>query len=145
MRAAALAALLAVLCGTPARAQNEEGEEASPSLVRPGGLLLFYDSQGPLSFVAATRRELPPGAADAGEVRASACQHGLSIPLSLSWRAASVSGAAGRGGFEKALARLHAATPGLVGIYDVRVDSRVTTVLGLWRRVCAEVTARGFR
>lgn len=137
--------LAAVMLAIPAAADNDEGEDAAPSLVRPGGFMLFYDSVGPLSFVASTRRELPADAVDIGEVRASACQHGLSIPISLSLRGNSVSGVAGRGGFEKTLAKIKEAHPELRGIYDVKVDQRTTSVLGLWRRVCAEVTARGFR
>lgn len=144
MRALA-AVLAAVLLAAPAAADNDEGEEASPSLARPGGFLLFYDSVGPLSFVTATRRELPADAVDIGEVAASACQHGLSIPLSLSVRASSVSGAAGRGGFEKTLARIKEKHPDLRGLYDVKVDRRITSVFRLWRRTCTEVTARGFR
>lgn len=137
------AAVLAGLLALPAAAQDEG--RASPALVPAGGLLIFYDSQGPMTFVAATRRELPAGVSDAGEVEAQACQHGLSVPLSLSWRATSVSGALGRGGFEKALERVKAARPELRGVYDVRVDLRVTSVLGVWRRLCVELAARGFR
>ena len=139
----AAAAALALLLAGPARAQDSGA--AVPGLVRPGGFLLFYDSQGALSFVSATRSELPSDAEDAGEVSVSACQHGLSIPLSLSLRANSISAAAGRGGYEKALARLKAQRPELRGIYDVKVDTRVTSVLRLWRRMCVEVSARGFR
>ena len=137
------AALLAAFLAAPAAAQ--EDEEASPDLMRVGGIMLFYDSQGPLSFVAATRRELPAGAVDIGEVKASACQHGLSIPLSLSLRATNVSGAAGRGGFDKAMGRLKAERPELRGVYDLKVDAHVTSVLRIWRRLCTEVTARGFK
>ncbi len=137
------AALLAAALTAPASAQ--EDEEAGPSLVSVGGFLLFYDSQGPLSFAAATRRELPSGVSDIGEVRAAACQYGISIPLSLSLRANSISGAGGRGGFQKALARLKVERPELRGVYDVRVDARLTSVLRVWRRLCTEVTARGFK
>lgn len=142
MRAAVLLALALAL---PSAARSQDYAAASPGLIRPGGFLLFYDSQGALSFVSATRSELPPDAVDAGTVTASACQHGLSVPLSLSLRANSVSAAAGRGGYEKALSRLKDARPELRGVYDVKVDTRVTAVLRIWRRMCIEVTARGFR
>ncbi|MBI2362040.1 MAG: hypothetical protein HYV15_01465 [Elusimicrobia bacterium] len=137
------AALLGLALANPAAAQDYGA--AAPALIRPGGFLLFYDSQGALSFVSATRSELPGDAVDAGTVTASACQHGLSVPLSLSLRANSVSAAAGRGGFEKALSRLKDARPELRGVYDVKVDTRVTSVLRIWRRLCIEVSARGFR
>lgn len=139
------AALLLFVLALPGAAAGQDSGAATPGLVRPGGFLLFYDSQGALSFVSATRSELPADAQDAGEVSTSACQHGLSVPLSLSLRANSVSAAAGRGGYEKALARLKAQRPELRGIYDVKVDTRVTSVLRIWRRMCVEVSARGFR
>lgn len=141
-RAALLALLLAA---APAAADEGDGGDAEPGLLPVGGLVLFYDSQGPLSFVSATRSELAPGAVDAGEASAEACQHGLSVPLGLSLRAASLSGAAGRGGYQKALERLRAERPELRGLYDLKVDVRVTSVLRLWRRLCVRLSGRGFR
>ncbi|MDE2293182.1 MAG: hypothetical protein KGL53_13960 [Elusimicrobia bacterium] len=138
---AGTAALLAAALALPAAAQ----ETAEPALVPVGGVMLFYDTQAPLSFVPPTRRELPKDAVDAGNVAGEACQQGLSIPLSLSLNPTSVSGAFGRGGFDEALERIRKAVPGLRGVYDVRIDMRVTSVLGVWRRLCVEVTARGFR
>ena len=141
-----LGALLALaLAAAPGARAEEEGDDASPGLVRVGGLLLFYDSQGPLSFQSATRSELPEGAQDAGEVVASACQHGLSIPTGFSLRSTNVSAAAGRGGYDKALERLRKERPELRGLYDLKVDVRVTSVLRVWRRLCVELTARGFK
>ncbi|TPW21322.1 MAG: hypothetical protein FD126_806 [Elusimicrobia bacterium] len=142
-----LAALLALaLAAAPgARAQEEEGDDSSPGMVRVGGFLLFYDSQGPLSFASATRSELPAGAVDAGEVVASACQHGLSIPTGFSLRSTNVSAAAGRGGYMKALERLRKERPELRGLYDLKVDVRETSVLRVWRRMCVELSARGFK
>lgn len=142
MKSALLALLLAA---APVGADTGDGEDAAPGLMPMGGLVLFYDSQGPLSFVSATRSELAPDAVDAGEVEAQACQHGLSIPLGLSLRATNLSGAAGRGGYEKALERLRAARPELRGLYDLKVDVRVTSVLRLWRRLCVRLSGRGFR
>jgi hypothetical protein len=141
-----LAALLALgLAAAPGARAEEEGDDAAPGLITVGGLLLFYDSQGPLSFASATRSELPPDAVDAGEVAASACQHGLSIPTGFSLRSTNVSAAAGRGGYEKAVGRLRAARPELRGLYDLKVDVRVTSVLRIWRRLCVELSARGFK
>ncbi len=141
-----LAALLALgLAAAPASAAQEEGDDASPGMVRVGGLLLFYDSQGPLSFQSATRSELPEGVADAGEVTASACQHGLSIPTGLSLRSTNISAAAGRGGYAKAIERLRKERPELRGLYDLKVDVRETSVLRVWRRMCIQLTARGFK
>lgn len=144
MRTAAALLALALLAAPGVRAE-EEGDDAAPGLIRVGGLLLFYDSQGPLSFASATRSELPPDAVDAGEVSASACQHGLSIPTGLSMRSTNVSAAAGRGGYAKAVERLRRARPELRGLYDLKVDVRVTSVLRVWRRMCVELSARGFR
>lgn len=137
---AALALLLAAL---PACAQ--EGSEARPALVPAGGLLLFYNSQGPLSFVTMTLRDLPPGAVLAGEVKSRGCQHGLSIPIAANIRATSLSGAAGDGGYFKALRALKKERPELAGIYDVKVDLHLVSILGIYRRLCTEILARGFR
>ena len=137
--------LAAALAAAPGARAQEEGDDAAPGLVRVGGLVLFYDSQGPLSFASATRSELPEGVTDAGEVTASACQHGLSIPTGLSVRSTNVSGAAGRGGYAKAVERLRKERPELRGLYDLKVDVRVTSVLRIWRRMCVELTARGFK
>lgn len=139
-----LAALLALALAPGAHAQ-EEGDDSAPGLVRVGGFLLFYDSQGPLSFASATRSELPAGAVDAGEVVASACQHGLSIPTGFSLRSTNVSAAAGRGGYVKALERLRQERPELRGLYDLKVDVRETSVLRVWRRMCVQLSARGFK
>ena len=141
-----LGALLALaLAAVPGARAEEEGDDSSPGLVRVGGFVLFYDSQGPLSFQSATRSELPEGVQDAGEVVASACQHGLSIPTGFSLRSTNVSAAAGRGGYMKALERLRKARPELRGLYDLKVDVRETSVLRVWRRMCVELTARGFK
>jgi len=139
-------ALLAALLAVPARAQ-EDGTSASPSLIRPGGMTVFYNSEGPMSFVTPTPKDLPPGARDAGEVKGRTCQHGVSIPLGspLNRSTQSLSAAAGRGGYEKALKQLRERHPGLRGIYDVKIDEHTISILGFYRRVCAEITARGFK
>ena len=137
--------LLAALLAAPAARAQEEGTTARPGLIRPGGLTVFYASEGPLSFATLTPGELPPGARDAGEVRGSSCQHGLSIPVTASIRPTTVSGAAGNGGYRKTLAGILKARPDLAGIYDVKVDVQTLSILGLYRRICTEVLARGFR
>lgn len=141
-----IAAFLALgLAAAPGAHAEEEGDDAAPGLVRVGGLLLFYDSQGPLSFASATRSEIPSDSADAGEVTATACQHGLSIPTGLSMRSTNVSAAAGRGGYAKAVESLRKERPELRGIYDLKVDVRVTSIFRIWRRMCVQLTARGFK
>jgi hypothetical protein len=141
---ALLAVILAFLPGA-ARAQDDDGQ-AQPRLVPAGGILLFYNSTGPLSFETATPGHLPPGAVRLpGELQGSSCQYALAIPLSASLRATSVSGAKGDGSYEKALGVLRAGHPELSGVYDVKVDLHVTSVLGVFRRLCTEITARGFR
>jgi hypothetical protein len=114
-------------------------------LIRVSGLIVFYGTEGPLSFQTLAYRELPPGSRLAGEVKGRGCQHGLSIPLSASLRPTSVSGAFGRGGFGKALEDIRKARPELDGIVDVKVDSHFFSILGIYRRLCTEVTAQGFR
>lgn len=141
----ALALLLLPALGG-ARARAQEGSSARPGLVTVGGLLLFYDAQGPLSFVPMTPGDLPKGAAVLpGELFARSCQYGLSLPISASLRATSVSGAVGNGGYEKAMAALRVEHPEVRGLFDVKIDVRTTVVLGLWRRQCVELTGRAFR
>jgi hypothetical protein len=135
-----LAALLTAL----GAAAQEGGSEARPVLIQPGGLPMFYVSEGPLSFVTPTPGELPRGARDLGEVKGRSCQHGLSIPLAASIRATTVSGAIGNGGYRKVLAAMRKQRPELAGIYDVKVDVQILSILGFYRRTCTEVAARGF-
>lgn len=134
------AALALLLCAIPAGAQTYG---ARPGLLRMSGIVLFYDVRGPLSAQAMTRRELPAAWRPAGEVRGRGCQHGLSIPLSASLRPTSLAGAAGDGGYERAVAQIRREHPELAGLYDLRADVHHLSILGVYRRRCVEVTARG--
>ena len=143
-----LAAIL--LAGAPALASDETGDAglAHYGLIFPGGLLLFYDAQGPLSLLPLTPKDLPAGAVQAGMVYGESCQHGVSIPL-LGQLAGSpfgsVAGAAGSGGYDRALENIKKAHPDLRGIYDVRIDEHDVSILGFYRRVCTEIAARGYK
>jgi hypothetical protein len=139
--------LLAVLLALPpcagARGENDE-DTAVPGLIPSGSLMLFYNSEGPLSFVAMTPKDKPAGAPELGLVKGVSCQHGLSIPLSVDIRGTSITGAVGDGGFAKAIAQIRKDRPEAVGIYDVRTDMRVFSILGIYRKLCTEVVARAF-
>lgn len=137
-----LAALMMAL-GPASALGGEEAWRANPGLIPKDGFVLFFGVQGPLSYAALTPKDLPAGAEPAGEVRGRGCQHGLALPLGL--RGPRLSGAAGRGGFERALSSIRERHPGLRGVYDVKVDDHIVSVLGLYRRICTEVLARGFR
>lgn len=143
---AVLALVLAAALAAPAFAIGEGDEEdALPDMAPAGGLLLFYDSTGPMSFVTMTPHDVPKGAAQLGEVKGVGCQRGLSVPIAASLNATSVSGVYGNGGYAKALAQIKKDHPGLSGIYDVKTDLEYFSVLwGLYRSLCTEVTARGF-
>ena len=141
-----LLALALLLGAGSAHAQDDErGYQSKPGLIGFGGILLFYDSQGPLSFVTSSRNDLPEGAVPAGGVRAESCQHGLSVPLSASIQAVKIAGAAGDGGYLEAMENLRRARPELKGVYDVKVDVHTLSILGFYRRVCTEISARGFK
>jgi len=137
--------VLAALFAARGAGAQEEGASARPGLIHPGGLLIFYSVQGPLSFMTMTPGDLPPGAKDAGEVQGRSCQYGLSIPVTLSLRPTTISGAAGDGGYRKTLAAIRKGRPDLAGIYDVKVDVQILSILGFYRRTCTEILARGFR
>jgi hypothetical protein len=139
----ALALLLALATSAGASGEND-GENANPGLIPSGGLMLFYDSRGPLSFVSMTPRDVPKDARQLGTVSGSSCQHGLSVPVTGNVRGTSVSGAYGDGSFLKAVAHIKKQVPETTGIYDVRVDQRVFSVLGIYRKLCTLVTARAF-
>lgn len=137
--------LLLCLLLLPLTAHAQQTYEASPDLISIGGYVMFYDARGPLSFLPMTRRDLPRGARIGGEVHGHACSYGISIPIALSVNAIRVSGAYGMAGYEDALKKIHQAHPKLDGVFDVRVDDHTISVLGIFRRACTEVVARGFR
>lgn len=140
-----LVALLLVALASAARATGEGDEDtAAPSLLPAGSFMLFYKTEGPLSFVAMTPKDRPKGARELGTVRGSSCQHGLSVPISADVRGTSISGAYGDGSFAKAIAQIKKEKPEVVGIYDVRTDMRVFSLLGIYKKLCTEVTARAF-
>lgn len=136
-------ALAAAPVSVLARGEGDENE-AAPGLLPAGGIMLFYKSEGPLSFVSMTPKDRPADAKETGEVKGISCQHGLSIPTAAQFRATSVTGGYGDGSFAKAMEKIRAARPALRGVYDVRVDMRVFSILGVYRKLCTEVTARAF-
>jgi hypothetical protein len=137
----AAAALLLAAAGA-ARAQD--GTEAWPGLIVPGGtFVLFYDSEGTLSYPAPTPLDVPKDAVQMGEVKGKACQYQLNVPLLSSL--GTFSGSAGRGGYKDVFKKMRKTYPGLRGLYDVKVDDHEITLLGLFERLCTEVTAYGFR
>lgn len=144
MRLLLAAVLLAGLAaGAAARGDGDE-DDAVPAMIPAGGIMIFYKSEGPLSFVTMTAKDRPAGARELGTVKGVSCQHGLSVPIAAQFRATSVSGGYGNGSFKKALERITAANPDMSGLYDVRTDLRIFSILGIYRKLCTEVTARAF-
>ncbi len=140
------ALLLATLLAASGVRAQELGAHVHPLLISPGGYPVFYSSEGPLSFVTATPRDLPPGAKDAGEVLGRSCQYRISVPLSASLQATQISAAMGNGGYRKTLADIRKERPELAGIYDVKVDVETFSVmLGIYTRLCTVVSARGYK
>lgn len=120
-----------------------ESYEARPGLINLEGYVIYYNAQGPLSMVSMTRSEFPKGAIPSGRVEGKSCQHGLQIPFSATLRPAKISGAIGDGGYRKVLGEIYEDNPGIIGLYDVKVDQQVISILGIYRRVCTEVSAYG--
>ena len=106
--------------------------------------MLFYKSSGPLSFVTMTPKDRPAGARELGTVKGVSCQHGLSVPIAAQIRATSITGGYGDGSFVKAIEQIKKAQPDMTGLYDVRSDLRIFSILGIYRKLCTEVTARAF-
>lgn len=119
--------------------------EADLDLIFVGAVILFYDTGSPLSYQTVTPRELPDGAASLGEVAGDSCQHGVSIPIIFSATDRfSVGGAKGDGSFKEALRDLRRKHPEVEGVFDVKVDVHELSILGIYKRDCTEVVARGF-
>ncbi len=95
-------------------------------------------------MVSMTRGELPENAVPSGKVEGKSCQRGLQIPLSLSPTATKISGAIGEGGYWTVIEQIREDNPNIIGIYDVKVDRHIVSILRIYRRVCTEVTAFGF-
>ncbi len=142
--------MLPLICGcllsTTVWAQDP-AYEADFGLIFVGTFMLFYDSEGPLSYQTLTPRESPDDAVLLGEVAGESCQHGVSIPIILSANDRfSVSGAKGDGSVKKALRDLRQKHPEVEGIFDVKIDvHQLSVLLGIYQRDCTEVVAQGFR
>lgn len=145
MRLLLAAALLLALVAGSARADGEGDEDdAVPGLMPAGGLVLFYDSGGPMSFPSMTPKDVAADVVKIPEVKGRACQRGVSVPIAAEINALNVSAYAGNGGYAKAVAQIKKDHPEVVGIYDVRTDVEVFSILGLYKSLCTEVTARAF-
>jgi hypothetical protein len=140
------ACVLGVLaCGLIADAWGRGSYEAAPGLLFPGAFIVFFDAEGPLSYAALTPGKLPGDAMPLGAVTGRGCQYGLSIPIIGSSVITRLSGGAGRGGFQKALRGIREQHPELRGIYDVKVDNHLLSVLTVFSQQCVEISARGFK
>lgn len=140
-----LAVVVAFLLTSPAWAQSP-AYEASPGLIFVGYLMVYYDSQGPLSYQTITPWELPKDAESVGEVKGDSCQHGLNIPLIFSASdRVSLSGAKGDGSYNKALRDIYEKHPDLDGLFDVKVDIHRLSILTIYHRNCTIVVAQGFK
>lgn len=140
-----LTVLFAFFLSTNVWAQGPQ-YEANVGLIFVGFTVLFYDSQGPLSYQTMTPQEIPKDAILLGEVVGESCQHGLSIPIIFApSERFSVSGAKGDGSYKKALLDIHQKHPHLDGVYDVKVDIRRTSIITIYSRNCTIVHAQGFK
>jgi hypothetical protein len=140
-----LAAALALALAAPGHAIGEGDEDdAVPGMQSASGLVLYYRSSGPMSFVAMTPKDVPADAIKIREVRGRSCQRGLAVPIAANFNATNVSAYYGDGSYAKALAQIKKDHPDVIGIYDVRTDAEVFSVLGIYRSRCTIVTARAF-
>ncbi len=145
MKAALLLLAICLLSGYGCSPSQRWAYEARPGLIRVGGFILYYDSEGPLSYQTLTPNEIPRDAVLVGEVTGDSCQHGLSIPIIFSTTDRfSLSGANGNGSFQKALLNIREKHPALAGLYDVKVDTQQWSILTIYSRECTIVVAQGF-
>jgi hypothetical protein len=128
-----------------ATAQARDSGDLRPGLIKPGGLPVFFSSEGPLAYSSLTRDDLSPDAVPIGPVFGRSCQFSLAVPISASFRATSISGAVGNGTYGKILKQMERDHPGLQGIYDVKVDLQYISILGIFGKLCTEINAQGYR
>jgi hypothetical protein len=138
------AALVALLAGTCRAFGEGDDDDAVPGLQPASGMVLFYDSSGPLSFPSMTPRDVPEGVRRIREVKGRACQRGLAVPIAANINATNISAYLGNGSYAKAMAEIKKKNPEVIGLYDVRTDVEVFSILGFYRSLCTEVTARAF-
>ena len=120
--------------------------EANSGLIFVGLFMLYYDSEGPLSYQNSMLQEVPKGAIRIGEVRGDSCQYGLSIPIPFTASdRISISGAVGDGSYREAIENIRERYPELDGLYDVKVDIHRRSILTIWNRNCTIVVAHGFK
>ena len=140
-----LAAALATAAAGPCAAAGEGDDDfALPSMQATSWLTPYYNSTGPMSFLSMTPKDVPAGARLIPEVRGVSCQRGLSIPTTASVQATDVNFVYGDGGYVKCVRRIMKAHPDVAGIYDVRVDLEIFSILGIYKSTCTIVTARAF-
>jgi hypothetical protein len=139
-----LFAVCILLAGAFSAFAEDPSYEANAGLISPGVFILFYNSQGPLSYNESGLKDLPKDIVHLGKVKSKSCQYGLSLPTFISFPP-SISGALGNGSFKKAVQNMQQASPQLDGIYDVKVDVHEITILTIFGRECTEITAQGFR
>jgi hypothetical protein len=130
---------------TTVAAQARIAGDIRPAVISPGGLPLFFASAGPLSYRGLASTEIPKDAVPIGDIFGKSCQYSLTVPLTATIRAMSVSGAVGNGTYNKILKDMTRDHPGLRGIYNTRVDLHYTTILGIFGRLCTEINAQGYR
>jgi len=132
---------------SPLFGDDAEPYEYKPDLISVEGYILLYDVQGPASYVTSTPGKLPAQAIKLGPIHAKACQHGLTLPLTINLKAQSgkIGGALGSGGYLQALNNLKKERADLEGIYDVKVDLDEVRIFSIYSRLCTEIIAQGFR
>ncbi len=134
------------LCGAFALA-DQDWYKARPSLISPGSyFILFYQSEGAMSYQPMDGKDLPQKAIDVGNYTAKTCQYGISIPISpLAVNSAKISASFGEGTYFKTLNKIRKKHPDLAGLFDIKADLQTISVLGIFARQCVIVAARGFK
>ncbi|MGC1956003.1 MAG: hypothetical protein WA970_26215 [Gammaproteobacteria bacterium] len=94
--------------------------------------LEYTDVRVPRAYRSATPRDMQSHAPDR-TVTGRGCQYGLSLPIRGSSSLTRVSGGAGHGGFQQALSDIRARHSQLRGIYDLKVDHHLFSVLMVFR------------
>jgi len=123
---------------------------ARPGVSRAG--TVFEQATGALSYQSPTARDVVRTSREPHTVRGESCQHAIVLPVAFAAtffqkptstdvsRIPPLGVAWGDGGYARALEEARAAAGG-AELYDVRADTHVTAILGIYVRSCLEVHA----
>ena len=147
-RSIALLLFMTSAC-VPSALQPRVSYQANPQVLQSGGLVIFQDSSGALSYHAPVGRDVRK-LVSTRRVQGRACQRGLQLPIEPLVAAVSgsplagpvsLSAAWGEGGYRDALDDARRGLPHEAVLFDVRADLSTLVILSIYQQRCVELDA----